>query len=258
MQVATILPTKYIEYAKDDKYHLCLAHLIGVDDKYTDFFRRQVRRGHFVIMDNGAAEDAQPSVETLIERAQMVKPSEVALPDVIHNKDLTLELSRAAMEEFFRTGKIWNFMAIPQGETFEDWIECAATMLTWPSFVTSIGVSKFLTQRYGQDARKRAVEQLARLQSVKRKSRSLAMPKAIHLLGCWEHPLEIGTIGNRFIIRGTDSAIAYIYTKAGEVLMNQPRPEGVEIDFMGDDKVDENLLKANIKNWGTWCNVGEL
>jgi len=142
-------------------------------------------------------------------------------------------------------------MAVPQGNTIEEWLQCAKHMLDWP--IASIGVSKFCTPQYGPHARYRCVQALRELEL------SLGRdPIAVHLLGCWEDPREIGEVAKVFDIRGCDSIIAYWFSQADLIMdtsMNT-RPEG-HPDFDNGLYPDPRLLATNIERWRSYCR-GEL
>jgi hypothetical protein len=78
-----ITPTAYLRrYAAQSHFHLVLAHLIDVDEEYTNFYAQMSDRGDFIIMDNGAfelGESYEPS--KLIELGRRVKADAVVLPD---------------------------------------------------------------------------------------------------------------------------------------------------------------------------------
>lgn len=86
MEIATILPTKYLGMREDGQYNMCLAHLMD-RPAYRDFFREQSRKGFFVLMDNGVVETNEPlKMEELIEIAEDIGATEMVLPDAIRDK----------------------------------------------------------------------------------------------------------------------------------------------------------------------------
>ena len=252
MQVATIVPTPYLKLTKRDQYFMCLAHLVLKDDTYGEFFFDRAREGKFVIMDNGAAEHAQPTVEELLHAMSKVHPSEVVLSDVLFNKDATLRSTFESLTFYLEEiGKeVVQFMAVPQGNTFEEWVECARELCLCPDIHT-IGVSKFITNQFGDNARLLAVEAL----------QPFIGDKDIHLLGCWADPLEPVTIdrycwSHQFKApRGVDSGIAYAFSMKGLTMLQAPRPQD-EIEFH-KAKATIELLSHNIDIWKMCCAVGE-
>lgn len=250
IKVATIVPTSYLHLTKDDEYFMCLAHLVDTDPVYAEFFKQRAKEGKFIIMDNGAAEHAQPDASKILECAGKVVPTEMVLSDVLFNKDATLERS-------FDTGNFYldmmgegvvKFMAVPQGKTFEQWLECAIEFCKWDD-VHTIGISKFITKQFGDNARLRAVEAL----------QPFIGSKDIHLLGCWSDPMEAANIYHNCIMkcmkapRGIDSGIAYAFSMKGLFVMQHERPQD-EIHFDRAD-ANEEILKRNIEMWKMCCGV---
>jgi hypothetical protein len=139
-------------------------------------------------------------------------------------------------------------MAVPQGKTLEEWVACATEMLTWG--IDTIGIPKVLTSIAGRDGRLHALKLIA---PVIASLDSSIQHQSIHLLGCWESPLELTILAKAEqqriipIIRSCDSAIAYVYSKAGILLGTDARPEG-PVDF-GGTVDDVLLLTDNITIW---------
>src|SRR5690606_4361306 len=134
-----------------------------------------------------------------------------------------------------------RLMAVAQGDTLEDWFSCAKELLKMP--IDTLGIPKVLTHIAGRDARLYALKQL----------KDSLSNVDVHLLGCWESPIEITSIAraelNKAInpVRGVDSAIAYVYAREGMLISEGPRPSG-EIDFSAKD-ADVEILKKNIHIW---------
>ncbi len=246
MKVATIVSTPHLSLVRENDYHLCLAHLINKDKTYTAFYKQQAA-DKFVIMDNGAAEGKQPSIEELLDKAWTIGPQEIVLPDVVYDTRESLDRSYKMLSKI---SSIWpspskrpfKLMAVPQGNTIDEWVSCLKVMVTWP--INTIGVTKFLTPKCGPDARLLAL----------RESEQYWRFLDIHLLGCWSTPLEIARIRRVFNVRGTDSSIALVYAAHGMRLdPSTPRPEG-EIDF-SYMVPDVDLLRYNIFKWRELCHA---
>jgi len=235
MRVATILPIPFLPLVGSDDYHMCLAHLLH-HRAYRDFFVAQAQMGHFVLMDNGVVETgfAKPTAE-LFALADAVHPTQVCLPDSINDRRATLALFRSAVSQWDKsTG--FETMAIPQGETLEEWISCASHMLRAAEVtdgVTAMGITKFLEGKVA--CRADAIENVPGL---------VDSDLDLHLLGVLgSDPTEIWRTEQRLPgrIRGCDSGIAAIYTQAGLVLGEAPRPR-VDLDF--DPPMDVRVQRA--------------
>jgi hypothetical protein len=75
------------------------------------------------------------------------------------------------------------------------------------------------------------------------------------LLGCWKTPLELTIIakaeaqGNLPPIRGCDSAIAYVYSRAGIYLNHDDRPDSNPIDFEKGGVANLAQFEHNLLLW---------
>lgn len=249
MKPATILPTPYLSLIKDEQYHMCLAHLIGKDEVYTEFYKNIGKDTEkYLIMDNGVIEGDQRPIEELVKKALMLQADELILPDVFLDKDATLAKSYYALN-YVKGNFPIKIMAVPQGKNLDEWLECAIAMIDWD--IDCIGVPKVLTKIVGRDGRLEALKCLGN------KLRGLD----IHLLGCWTTPIE-ATLIERAVkneeirpVRGIDSAIAYVFSRAGILISDSDRPSG-HIDFSAHD-ADTELLKKNIKMWKDACEIAD-
>jgi hypothetical protein len=246
MKTATILPTKYLPFLADETYHMCLAHLIGSDEQYTRFYADMAKKGRYVIMDNGVIEGDPRPIEEIVKKATMIKANEIVLPDVYMNMEATLEKTYNAIK-YVKGNFPFKLMGVPQGKTFDEWLQCAEAMVLLD--IDVIGIPKVLTSLGGRDARTEALAILGnRLRGLE-----------IHMLGCWNTILEATLIEcavrDEIIpkVRGIDSAIAYVYAKAGIGLDEDERPN-VKFNF---DETDVNyiLLAKNIHMWNCACKV---
>ena len=247
MKAATILPTHYLPLIEDTDYHMCLAHLIGKDEKYTEFYKQIGKdSSKYLIMDNGVVEGDQRPITEIVKKAIYVNANEIILPDVMLDKDATLEKSYDALQ-YIKDNFPLKIMAVPQGKTIDEWLDCAITMIDWD--IDCLGIPKVLTKLGGRDARLEVLKMLGN------KTRGLD----IHLLGCWNSSIELTMIAsaelNREVrpIRGVDSVLAYVYSREGLLISDADRPAGY-VDFSAHD-VEEDLLKRNIFLWQMSCEV---
>lgn len=252
MKAATIVPQSYLGFVAQQDYHLALAHLIGREDfaHYTQFYTNMhFNEEKYVILDNGLIEGDPRPIGELYDKALRIDAQELVLPDVFVRKDATLAAIDHAMN--FLNQKMQNpikVMAVAQGEDFDSWVDCAKNLLEWG--IDCLGIPKVLVKLAGAHGR------LAALQEIQEELKETGTE--VHLLGCWESPLELKVIenyvrrGEIMPVRGTDSAIAYVYSRAGMRMCDGPRPEGA-IDFMANDVKDTELLQYNIQMWQEEC-----
>ncbi len=253
MKAATILPTNYLNLIADKPFHMALAHLVGKDKKYTDFYRAEADKGAFVVMDNGVIEGDQQNIKTILDKANLIHASEIILPDVYMDCEKTLANSYEALN-YIKDNSLAagiRLMVVPQGKSLVEWLQCAELLLDGP--FDTIGIPKVLTKIGGRDARLNVLMELKNRDNEKLKNRE------IHLLGCWENPIECTMIakaeeaGAIPPVRGVDSAIAYVYARENMLICDGPRPTGA-IDF---NAKDADILKL-ISNIHIWEQAGAL
>lgn len=245
MKTATILPQSLLHLTRNDDYHMALGHLIGKDgfEGYTQFYKNiGADPDKFLILDTGVIEgDARP-VEELMEKAKLINASEMILNDVFLDKAATLKESYKAFDAVWKSDLEIRVMAVPQGKTPIEWVECAKEMLSWG--VSTLGIPKVLTKVF--EHRDGRLQALMEIQDVLQSTET-------HLLGCWESPMELKVIENAVRqekivpVRGVDSAIAYAYACSDLRITDDERPQG-PIDFVGK-AVDMDILQYNIWVW---------
>ena len=243
MRIATILPTKHLWLGDGSPYHLCLAHQAKKSLAYAFFFRKQVRDGKYVILDNGAAEYGVPmSIDELLPVAEMIGCQELVLPDVVGNGNATLHLSWEAYRKLHDVKEL-RCMAVPHGRTTKEWTNCAKEMSSWG--VDTLGISKFIVPSI-YTSRLYAIEDIQEIVWDSDMADT-------HLLGYTGVRGEVQDIERLFPdrVRGIDSSLPTLYAQIGQELKDE-RPD-VKLNL--DVEVDEELLKRNIKRWKELCQV---
>jgi hypothetical protein len=215
-------------------FNLCLLHLLLESPEYLRWHKEQADKGRWTTLDNSTYELKKPfEMDKLVEMALTIGASEIVLPDVLKDKDKTIELSTKFLFDFDHKhkglkGKI-RLHGVVQGRTYEEWIECFRWMMS-QSDIASIGIpdDPDITvpgAKAGINLTQQRVENRLRLLHVieeeaaatynYRKHRSKKPPdvfkKEFHLLGI-EDPIEILRIPEW--IRSIDS---YSVCKAGSV-----------------------------------------
>jgi hypothetical protein len=251
MKVATIVPQNYLHLIRNDDYFMCLGNLIGAPgmEKYTKFFKARCDEKKFVIMDNGLIENDPRPLDELATKAWDLGVSEMVMTDVFCDKDKTL----AAIDQGMVTLRPVchpKLMLVPQGNSVEDWADCAHQIILRYSpgkYEYTLGVPKVLVKLGGRDGR------IAALMSLMEKC-PVARHQTFHLLGCWTTPLEITMIdkltrqGHFPNVRGVDSAMPFVYARAGKGLTSQDRPDSEPINFE-NTRVNSILLRRNVNLW---------
>ncbi len=256
-KIATIVPLKHLDTIIDDEYFMALSHVAG-NDEYLNFFRERVEEGKYVILDNSAIEMGGPETfETYLEKARLMKASEVMLPDIFPDPVATLLEAKRCMALLKKAEYPGNVMVIPQGETLLEWLSSARDLCKVCSVgsrssvvsfweATTIGISYRHADLFGGNR----LNILWLLESV------LPGFQKIHFLGCKMDPrFEACLAIKQLKVRGVDSSFPCVYTHHGIKItpefLGGARPAR-EIDFLEDD-YDAVLLQYNMDVWWDAC-----
>lgn len=229
-KVSHIVSSDLLETIDGRDFYMCLANIASKDENYCNFYAEQVKRGAFVLLDNGAAEHDQMTLDIMWSVIEKINPTEVILNDCLTDGAETIRTSLESLEFYKQKGYQGQFMFVPQGKTFEEWKLCYDLMKK--ENISTIGVSKFVTSCWNDSvARYNCCEYIASKQDV--------LP--VHLLGCHENINEVKEISDSFSnIRSNDTAIAYIYALADKKIQDGDRPKG-EINFIKSDLNEQQL-----------------
>lgn len=203
MKYAVITPPAGFPLVKefDLGYHFVLSQYC-TDPAYKRFYQEAHSRGHFIIVDNGAAEfGASIDILTVTQVADEIGADEIILPDVLDNCERTLEYTKKALKFV----PVRRRAMCPQGKDWAEWLRCASSMFDWGC--ATLCVAKRYERFPG--GRSHALELIV--------ERDWHKTCNIHLLGCYENPLrEIG-LAYRTLpeIRGVDTGAAVAYAQAG-------------------------------------------
>jgi hypothetical protein len=242
--VASIVPIAYLDLIRNDDYFLALAHVAEESKKYRNFFRDRAREGKFVILDNGAWEGGSLDIERLALLVEEMEATELILPDVLYSGAETLMKSYKAMVWLKDRGyNELSLMAVGQGLNVHEWDMCVAPMCSWS--IDCIGIPKHIVKNVGPTARALCAKTLKKVPAFI--ERSVKDSIEVHLLGCWNDPMEVAWVRKEIRVRGADSAIAYSFAQEGLSFGEGDRPKK-PIDF-SDTKTNKKLLAENIKAW---------
>ena len=229
LKVAEIVPLRFLNMTSKNMYHMCLAHLVLKSEEYALFYRRMSDEGKYVLVDNGACEGEKMSYDDLMRVYDIIRPTEIILPDVLFDKEETLERTYFFLDNY--NLRRYKKMVVPQGQDLDQWKECCDEMLVIDE-VNTIGIPKWLGGAY-IGSRPAICEKLTNTD------------KEIHLLGCSEGPKVLLDCKRKNPnVRGCDSAFAYLCAKAGvKVIDSETKRPGEKIDFLNDTKGSETLDK---------------
>ena len=211
MELCFIVPRRWFRLSKEySDFYLPIAHQIKESDK--DLFQDK-----YCVLDNGAFElGGSIDEDELLEIAKWLEPNEVVVPDVIHDANATME---SASRFFSKCPVDYNYMFVPQGKTWEEWLKCYRWALNH-SFVDVIGFLckvPFELDSGTAEVLNKPPQTLIRFEMVNKLKDMNLLSKPIHILGSID-PIELPFL-NRFpqVIR-TDSKIAFWNGMHGKVL----------------------------------------
>lgn len=255
LEMATIVPQGYLGLTECSRMHMALAHLVGAEgmETYTKFFKETACG--YKILDNSVIENAQVTLEELVEKAELINADEIILPDVYKDSRETFRRISRDISWIREHGIKKELMVVPQGNSLDDWLKCATALIhNFGPEINTIGIPKHLVATCkDRDARLKAIAMLTEMCPV-------FETMQIHLLGCWKTPLEVLTIAKAAeqgiipLVRSCDSAIAYVYARKGLKFSDDDRPDSDTIDFENGRLSNELLLEYNI---AAWIAVGE-
>lgn len=207
MKLATITPPRLLDALTETSsaYHMALGQELVRDAFYFNYYARAVEEGHFVLVDNGAAEPEEERVPfgEIVAVAKFMNATEIVMPDVLRDANATirgttearwLELIPPAMR-----------CVVPQGKSWQEWLYCLRALMDKMEFRT-IGVAKHLEQLPGG----RAVG-LQLLHNY-----AFDQFYDVHMFGIWEKPFtEIrAALNTACRIRGIDSGAPIAYAQS--------------------------------------------
>ncbi len=214
MKFFVIPPIKHLSLTKlGNAGYFCLGHLYIANKEYRDFFLKvRENPNSFILLDTGTAEDACVTEDILIDICIELQPNEVIAPDILFNKNETLEnltkfIKRMDNERLLNKIKIH---AVPQAENDIDWIDCYLSMLK-NIHVNTIGLSKISVPKCFANGSNDQLIKEGRNSCIQYLSDKSLIVKPLHLLGAGD-PLEynyynsIHPVQQKFL-RSTDSCI---------------------------------------------------
>lgn len=221
-------------------YHLVLAQYLKSDTQYREFYVERSSRGDFIMLDNGAAENALVSLKELTKALDLIRVDEVVLPDVMRDTEATL---RATMDRNVLSLVPPKMRAIvPQGKDASQWLACANFFASNVEFVTMCIPKHAEQYEGGRGELLAAIERLGWHKTYN-----------IHLLGIWGEPktevLALRTMAPW--VRGIDTAAPFAYAQAGKAIQMS---EG-HVSHKWNETFDSSLAFANALQLLNWvCN----
>jgi len=132
------LATQVIPQEEDG--HLCVADVVLSHREYAEYYRSRSDRGDWLTLDTAAFEGKVTPVKDLFEATQLVRPKEIVLPDLYRDANGTIETSLAAAKELRGVGYEGQFMVVPHGQTWHDYLYCCEYLIAELGDETCIGI----------------------------------------------------------------------------------------------------------------------
>lgn len=233
-----------------------LAHLWIQFPFYRNFILKQKRMGKFITLDNSAAERALVTEDVLINICKELMPNEVIAPDVLFNKDETINNVILFKERLDKEGlsNSINIFFCPQGQTKKDWLDAYEWGIK-QDWIKVIGFSKIaipnaFLESYKDD---QGIKESRHMAYDYLKENNLLL-KPIHCLGQGD-PTEFSYYDHP-MMRSTDSVFPVLAATYGQQFTvnhktRTPTPHSFleEFDMSGVSKVDiiNNILFLKVQ-----------
>jgi hypothetical protein len=180
---------------EEETGHLCVADVVLSHREYAEYYRSRSDRGDWLTLDTAAFEGQVTSIFRLHEAALMVRPQEIVLPDLYRDAGGTIESSLKAARALRQVEYAGQFMVVPHGIKWSDYLYCAAYLTGELGEDICIGLIEEIPELYGF-SRKTAVEALSEI-----------YPKAtFHFNGVTEHLDEMFDEMVRNRVRSADTS----------------------------------------------------
>jgi hypothetical protein len=196
---------------------MALAHLVLTQPAHAAHFAARSRAGVRVVLDNSAYELEETtgqgmSAEAVMRAAHLIEPAVVICHDVLYDGPATVDSTRRFLAEapYLAEPGRFVYMAVPQGRTRREWLDCYARLAELPG-VGMIGLSKLAVPRcFAGPVAEARLDCLAALTS-----NGDVPPMPLHLLGgdrslIWELR-QHHKRGYDPYITGNDSSFAFWY-----------------------------------------------
>jgi len=254
MKICHIVPADYIEVCnQNSSMHLLISQEVLKNKKYQEKYLERSLKSDFIIMDNGAFEyrTAAP-LDEVLKAVELVQASEMVLPDCYFDSKATIERVVDALNDLEnKSCRPKSLMAVPQGKTEREYMECFSKLLEVKE-IDTIGFS------YG--AINKAFEffelppSLLRptiISYVNQHFDLRASGKNFHCLGIGGHPHEIEFLKLFRFIRSVDSSKAFV-SAIRNIDIKETLPAKFVIPERPEDyfnvKVSDEVLQLALKN----------
>ena len=230
-----------------------LAHLWVQSKEYREFIYSLIDEDidRWITLDNSAAERALVTEDVLIKVCHELMPSEVIAPDVLFDKDATIQNAINFKARMEKEGllDVTDIFFCPQGKTKEDWLECYEWGLE-QDWIQTIGFSKIaVPQAWLSDWKDdQGIKEARHMAYDYLKEKNLLL-KPIHCLGQGD-PTEFAYYDHP-AMRSTDSVFPVLAASHGQDFnvdhtTRIPTPHNF-LETYDMSQIDMGLVESNVE-----------
>lgn len=243
MKLALIPPFTCMGAIGHTDYQMLLPQNLQVSEHYVNAYRRFRREGHFMMLDNGAAEGIETEPMQLNDWARLMMVHEIVVPDELGDVAQTLSLAthfQKYVDERF------HYMGVVQGQDLKECYACIRGFTTL-NYIRTIGVPRHLLTTIGTEARYHIVQFIRSM---------YAQRYNIHLLGTNpEFMGEFDAYGNSyraFNVRGVDTSAPFNYAMEGVSLLESDKVVLRPNDYFHRTIPDPARMYSNVTIMKDW------
>jgi hypothetical protein len=251
MRAALIAPFGYEDTVLQSSIHLVLPLVETLsNDNYVRAYVTARAEGHYLIMDNGAAEGRLRPTEVLLSVVDTFEAHELVAPDVLGQSMVTKQLVYSFLRDLERHEdefgpKPIKIQAVLQGFTRPERDELLQYYAAH-SRITVLGIPKVTIRHNGDDVRRRIVEHI---------NNEYPGRFEIHLLGASPYfPTELAKVDFPSWVRSTDSAMPYKLAAESLGLHDESKhAKRWEGYFETKKLINRELINQNIATYQYWA-----
>lgn len=156
MEVALIPPVSLVEETQRTRMQLMLPHMLQNEAYKNQYLKYLEDNSHYVILDNGAAEDYLADDDDLVHLAMWYKPDELAIPDVLGECQLTIDAGNRFLSTYGMSLKAQRIKLgyVAQGADPQEALEGVRNMVFhWGWALSTIFLPRLLVKSSDTSAR---------------------------------------------------------------------------------------------------------
>jgi len=259
MRISHEIPKALFEKSRAfNSYPYVLGHLIKLDSDYKEFYKQELQKSDFSILDNSAFELGKSiPFDELMSVARELRPTHLVLPDTVHDKETTLKNS----VDFYKQYKVElkqlgiTPIGVVQGDSFDELYECIEEYIDAGIYYIAIPFDCIKDTDYST-IRRLFFRVLRQTLGIKNMSML-----DFHFLGL-QNPQEMLLYSNleKELITSIDSSSPILHGVMGnrfnEWGTNQPKPKLKLADNLDIEISDDtwNKISNNINHFKKFCN----